>query len=240
MLVAAIPVTVIYRVVKGQYPSQAVTEAVGAQSLFPQSGTKLPTAVMEVMGLMSGVLSIVSGIVSSYDDLLVDEAPDWVDQCLFGLGLIAQVPGYPLFSSDTPTGGDYTEYAFNVALAIFGVFYLQEDAEFETLSVIGSMLNLTLLVVTIAVFIADGQTDGASDAGLAEGIIGTIPGMLNPVIYLPEPAALIIAIVDVVAGLAVGGIQMALAMLVSAPNPGTRRLYLPFVSHAPQPVVAYP
>ena len=234
LLVAAIPVTVLYRVVRGQYPSQAVTQALAMQPQSSQADAtataKLPTTVMEVMGLMSGVFSIVGGMISGMDDLLVDESPDWMDQCVFGLGLLSQVPGYPLFSSDTPTSGDYAEWGLNVAMACFGVFSLQEDAEFETLSVIGSVLSLSLLVATIVVFIADGQTDGASDAGLAEGIIGLIPGLLNPFIYLPEPAALIIAIVDVVAGLATGGIQMALAMSVSAPNPGQRPLYLPSIS----------
>jgi hypothetical protein len=223
LLVTAIPVTIIYRIVKGQYPSQAL----GTQITV---GAQLPTAVKEVMGLMAGFLSILGGVISSIGDLLVDDAPDWVDKWSLGLGLISQVPGYPLFSSDNPTGGDYTEYALNVAVALSGIFNLQEDAEFETLSVIGSILNLTLLAATIAVFISDGQTDGASDAGLAEGIIGTFPGILNPLIYAPEPAALVVAIVDVVAGTAVGGIQMALAMVSTAPAPEPHRWYFPWVA----------
>jgi hypothetical protein len=117
--------------------------------------------------------------------------------------------------NDPPSLGDWAAYGSGVAtllLSVFGLpfFNLSEGASYLLDLLLGCMSGFTL-AMSIGAFIDDGSFDPSSDASFAAAVIGTVPGMINLIKFFGEEAAILVAGIDVLAGLIVGVIDMGVA-----------------------------
>ena len=236
-LVAAIPLTIICRVVEGQYPS----------ALFPpvsvmQAGgvAAAPEIVVRYLGIFNGMLAFGYGTVNAIGDAEGDEASPVISKISLGLGLLMEAFSFPLIGSNASevSSDDWVAYGFGVAIALLGiggVSYTGSDGKPTSpidgvvQSVLTSILNIMLLTVTIIAFVDDGKTDPGTDVGFAAGLVSALPGLINPAKLAPQPAPVIVGVVDFVGGCVLGALEIAVAVLVTLaqPTPGPHRLHLP-------------
>jgi len=238
-LVAAIPLTIICRVVEGQYPS----------ALFPpvsimQAGgiAAAPALIQRYLGIFNGMLAFGYGTVNAVADAEGDEAAPVLSKISLGLGLLMETFAFPLIDNDPGdvSTDDWAAYGVGMSIALLGiggVSYKGSDGNQTTpmdgvvQSVLTMILNIMLLTTTITAFVEDGKTDAGTDVGFAAGLVSALPGLINPVKLGPQPAPAIVGVVDFVGGCVLGALEIAVAVIVTSvrPIPGPHRLHLPGV-----------
>lgn len=213
-LVAAIPVTIIYRVAEGVYPSQALSQ----EAASVQAGQLGPVAA-EVLGVFAAIVSIAAGIIDAVSDTEGDDPPPILGKIVLGVSFVAVAVSFPMISG-TPTSTDWAIFGVSAAagvLNVFGVFTFQGDAATvmaHLLPALLSILSTGSLALAIVAFVQAQKKDPDTDIGFAEGLISALPGMINPLKLLGEELALVVGVVDGIGGFVVGGLQMYLALEV--------------------------
>ncbi|UBF30749.1 hypothetical protein K9N68_39830 (plasmid) [Kovacikia minuta CCNUW1] len=215
-LVAAIPVTIIYRVVEGEYPSQGFEKA-SMTAVQVGINPPLPPFARRVLGVSAGMAAVIAGMINAFADAFGEESPPApVSYIQTALGMvIAAITGPEVTytdPSDPPSTDDWIAYGIGIAGLLIGVFglpvvNLSADDSYM-LSFILSLMSVVALAATIYTFINDGSFDPNSDASFAAALIGIFPGMVNPLKLFGEEAALLVAAIDGIAGFAVGAIGM--------------------------------
>jgi hypothetical protein len=117
MLVTAIPVTVVFRLIEGQYPSQVLqaissstpstssTAAVGGSAPGTTAG---PIPAQKGILITNGVLSLIYGIASAIgDNPKVEELSPWVGRLSAGLGFVTACFSAPWISTDSDQISDW-------------------------------------------------------------------------------------------------------------------------------------
>ena len=239
-LVAAIPVTILFRVIEGKYPSQAglptATALVEEQRLAQVSGvTKAaPKVAQQVLATFTGVFAIVQGICNGIGDAEGDDAPPITGVLSAGLGLLITVFTVPAITADTPSEEDWLVFGISAAWALTDALALPNFnlADQAVLPWCNSGMGLLVLICTIIAFVEDGNTDVISDIGFAGGIASAIPGVLNAVKLAPEPAALVVGVVDVIGGVVSGFIDILVAYASVGSALPAYRLHIPMMHNA--------
>jgi len=239
-LVAAIPVTILFRVIEGKYPSQAglptATALVEEQRLAQVSGvTKAaPKVAQQVLATFTGVFAIVQGICNGIGDAEGDDAPPITGVLSAGLGLLITVFTVPAITADTPSEEDWLVFGISAAWALQDALALPNFnlADQAVLPWCNSGMGLLVLICTIIAFVEDGNTDVISDIGFAGGIASAIPGVLNAVKLAPEPAALVVGVVDVIGGVVSGFIDILVAYASVGSALPAYRLHIPMMHNA--------
>jgi ABC-type antimicrobial peptide transport system permease subunit/outer membrane protein assembly factor BamB len=214
-LVGAIPATIIYKVVTGDFPSQD----------FPPAGSEAPCATGQgvrvgaspvaalVLGVLNGLATLVAGIVNGISDAEGDEAAPILGYVALGLGAIGAAFSFPLIGSDNPSTDDWAVYGVSLGILYWGCWsVLLPGSAGPVVSVVYAVLNVGLLAATIVAFVNDGQFDPTANAAFAGGIIGAVDGIVNPGKLAPQPAPVVVGAVDVVAGLVGGAIDIGVAL----------------------------
>ena len=255
-LIVAIPVTIIFRVVEGKYPSQAnlppasvffaeMSSPVLSGPVQANHAEAAPEIVQRYIGLFAGILTMVQGVANAIGDAYgTGDPPAIVPKVSLGMGLMIEAFTFPLINSEPGdvTTDDWAEYGLGVAatlLGIGGIIYEGSDGNSTTpidgtvQSVLTLILNVVLLATTITAFVDDGKTDAVTDIAFAAGLILCLPGMINPAKLFGDPAALVVSVVDFVALFAVGVLQIVGAfestddLIVIRPH----RLFVPAVAN---------
>jgi hypothetical protein len=272
-LVAAIPVTIIYRIATGEYPqdSSAAQQAqLNRQGVGPRRVEDgiLAAWQQRAMGTAVAIFNLVYGLINAFNDFMYNLVKQgtargfgpligWLGNLAVGLGLINCTLTYPNYTNDLASisEADWIAYGFScfgAFLAINGLsnpsgdsLFGLEDGTVVTWGVALAIVYVLLLVATVLAFQGDGKNDVNTDLGFASGIIGCLPSIINPIKFLPGQAGLaagvVDAIVDVFAGAATCALTMAATWRVQSALPRQiRRLYFPFVPHAPRPAQAHP
>ncbi len=203
-LVAAIPVTIVFRVVEGEYPSQANLPSAGAAL------TKLPQVVSQtvqmVLGCFSAVFQLIEGIANAVSDAGGDEAPPLVSYVSIGTGVLVSALSFPLITNSDASAADWVVFGIGLCSALSGlcgISYGGEDPPFATpvQSVLTCLLNTTSFGASIAAYVNDGKTDGITNASFAEEIIESVVGILNPIKLAGGEAAVLVAAGDCLGGI---------------------------------------
>jgi hypothetical protein len=221
MLVTAIPVTVVFRLIEGQYPSQVLpinpftpgTRRAAAVSNSAQAlgGTAASIPVQKGFLITNGVLSSIYGIASAIgDNPKVEKLSPWVGQFSAGLGSVMACFGAPWISTDSDQIGplDWEPWGFGTAFALFYIVTVKTDAEGkpigdqESLPFVVSCLSAILLLWYILQFVEEGKRDPTTNLGFASALLTTAPGLINAVKLAPDYGPPIVAAADVVCNFA--------------------------------------
>ncbi|MBV9170579.1 MAG: PQQ-binding-like beta-propeller repeat protein [Chloroflexi bacterium] len=223
-LVAAIPVTFVWRLAKGQWPAQSLgtgTTATGRLGAFP--------ALIELMGILGGVGSILNGILTSVADGSSLFTSGWQSGSINALkanlasavlmvSLGTAAVSFPLLASTSPpSASDWTSWGVALAIApasllgVPGLFFAFNDISEQTKLIlpkivpwITSILNLVLLGVALVAYLQARHPSVADDVAFGYTVAATVPGIFNPVTLFGVSGELIIAAVDLFMGVAVG------------------------------------
>jgi hypothetical protein len=208
-LVAAIPVTILWRVVEGEWPSQSLGAA-GAAVRVGVSGL-----VVQIMTVFGGIVAIANGIISAVVDASVNE-PEFANQWAAGqvvCGMWGAIFSFPCCRTPVPPsdlawagwGGALGLTTIN-AIGIFGSGTRGAAAAVLEYLVpwIEALLSIALLTIVVAKFVDEKGRDPVQDVAFAAGLTSVLPGLINPVKELSEELALVVAVVDGVMGWATG------------------------------------
>src|SRR5215469_16243826 len=219
MLVTAIPVTVVFRLIEGQYPSQVLqpispftpsTSSAAAEGRSAQAlgSIAAPIPAQKAILITNGVLSTIYGIASAIgDNPQVEDLSPWVGRFSTGLGLVITCLGAPWISTDSDQIGDldWEPWGFGTTFALVYIISLPDFkrsdgtpiADQEYLPFLTSGLSAILLLWYILQFVEEGKRDPTTDLGFASGLLTTFPGLINAVKLVPEDGPPIVALADV-------------------------------------------
>jgi len=265
-LVAAIPVTAIYRAAVGRYPSQDLQ----ADAATSQSTRAAKNAGAIVYGLFAGFSALGVGVARAVRDAALDDNEDDVidsdDSSYFpaeiarlSFTVINTVCTFPLNQNSMPDkwawanfgGGLVSTLIFMVKMKVFSDNKVAEkpsvfaQAFLNTEPYISCIVALARAAILISGFIIQNNTTPVSDLGFANGLASVVPPIVGPLRrILGEPVGVVIAVVaDVTSGVATLALQIIIALLllsVDVPSQPTARLFFPFVPFDPLPVLTQP
>jgi hypothetical protein len=238
MLVTAIPVTVAFRLIEGQYPSQVLqpikpftpgaSRAAAVSNSAPALGsTAAPLPAQKAILITNGVFSIIYGIASAVgDNPKVENLSPWVGRFSAGLGFLMTCLGAPWISTDSDKIGDldWEPWGFGTAFALVYIVTLKTDSEGnpigdqESLPFMVSGLSAILLLCYILQFVEEGKRDPTTNLGFASGLLTTFPGLINAVKLVPDYGPPIVAASDVVCNFA--NLFVAIFQANSLSSPG--------------------
>ena len=208
LFVAAIPVTLVYRIRFGAWPAAA--QVAGAAA----------TVLATVVGIMSGVLSIVNGIFAAIvdADATIGDALSAVEskvKQVLNIGLVL-VTSATYIAGDvaTPTVWVILASVINILQALMGLWSPAADSP-PSLAMVPSIFG-ALMSTPLLLFAYVEQWEATKDAlNLASGVVGTLALFVNPLKFGGDVAAVAL-IVDIVAG-AAGGALTLLDTLAAQP-----------------------
>lgn len=249
-LVAAIPATMIFKVVQGAYPSQSglpdpATMANGSTPATQSAGAMSPqeveaaqdilSAIRALVGVGNGICIFAAGIMQGAGDVS-DDLPSWVGKLSFATGIIITCFSIPLIytTPDKVSKFDWVSYgcaAFIAFASGFGVLASNPTTQ-KILSAVLSFQNICCLAYVIFAYIEDKATDKAAQFGFAGNIGSVLPGILNPLKYLlGVPGEVIVIFADVVGYGIWGATSIASAFAYINAATRQRRLFFPFIAN---------
>jgi hypothetical protein len=173
-----------------------------------------------MQGLIGGTIAIGLGIARG----VVDEAgpnPPRIGTIFvltFGVAYISTY--FPLMvPGPTPSGSVWAAWGLGMSLALlgtFGVINLKKAAE-QTQAIFKAVLTFLRVGLGVARFIV----------AFARSLFLELPPMFNWLKLLPDPANIVLTVLDAVTGIVVCVLDITAAFLVSASAP--RRHYFPFI-----------
>ena len=215
MLVIAIPVTILWRIVEGQWPSDSL--GVGASNRLAEVGAA-PALLQRLMAYASAISTACLGFVYAAGDALGEAGgPALLGRAALAGSLLVSVCSIPTFSSDTPSSYDWANWGLGLGTALLNILSsINFSGEGGTVStILGSFvltaLSLALVGVMGAQFGKDPPPDLIGKAVLGIDIATQLPGVINTWKLTGEILAAVVAIADVVMGFA-----GAVATLISA------------------------
>ena len=230
-LVAAIPVTMLYRVVEGRYPSADL--GLNAAGHAEQRADVPPiTVVKKVQGAFGAMIALVLGVTRAVGDAARN--PPWkvTERDLptglsLACGLIYSVMYFPLLGNDPSKVGPlaWACWGMGLAITLLGVVPVfvpnpvWKDIGGLVFSVIRSyLMAFPLLIMFIVAFAMTGNKDATAQVAFARNFFLPLAPMFNYLVWMnvdpgPETPILvgIVVVLDVLAGVAVCALNCVLA-----------------------------
>lgn len=226
-LVAAIPVTLLYKVATGQWPSQAAS--VGAQAVGANTG------IVKIVGLFGGLITIASGIINAISDAEgTDSPPQPVPALATAAGTLGFLIGIPAITNSNPGQADWAVWGTSGGIAAVSVLSLPDGKKFPNLSNFATIysagqtaaLGAAQLALFIYSFVKADKSDVAGDIAFGLNMAGALDNLINPLKLLGSvtegAGPVIVACVDGIVGFVVGGINILLALQIDSPAPRMR------------------
>lgn len=223
-LVAAIPVTLLYKVATGQWPSQTVS--VKTQTLGVNTG------IVKIVGLFGGLIAIASGIINAISDAEgTDSPPQPVPALATAAGTLGFLTGIPAITNSNPGPADWAVWGTAGGIAAVSILSLPDGKTYPNLSNFATIysagqtaaLGAAQLALFIYSFVKADQSDVAGDIEFGLNMAGALDNLVNPLKLLGSVTEgigpVIVACVDGIVGFAVGGINILLALQIDSPTP---------------------
>jgi len=220
-LVAAIPITLLFRLIEGQYPSQAglpttltADAAEGAAASQLTQPQVAPKPALLAFGIFVGIAQIVQGIANGIGDLEgAGNGPPLAGYFSLVAGTVANVFSFPLLGNEQTdvSSADWAVYGIEVFATISlaaGLPYdkidgsVNEPASTEFMSFMDLFFGLATLGAAIGAYVKDAKTDGVTNVGFAETIIESITAILNPAKLTPDGVP-VVFVFDTIGGVIV-------------------------------------
>ncbi len=232
--VVAIPVTLVYRIVEGSYPSFQLLTAGAAQTAA--------TILARIQGISSAIANVLAGFFNAIFDSISIAGGE-----LTLLSTIINVIVSIDLASNLVIGDVLTPEVWVVVASIISLLMLVlnsiPDIPSEIPSITGVALSPLLLVAYWQIY-AKSQ-EGSTDAlGLSANVIGALPAIVNPIKFAPltTPAPLVAPIADLVCGLASAGLTLGATIAgwdasapptalpeTEEPAAGSHRVFMPAI-----------
>jgi hypothetical protein len=251
-LVAAIPVTLIYRIAAGRYPSEdGIT---GAQSTQPQRGQG-PAVTADVMKKIQSCFGCVFafglGMARTIADLEAPEPETGVLVCVLLFGVGYAVNYFPLFiPGASPTLDQWEAWAFGVVMTMFGLLPLipvfEDDppaqAAWKALQIAMQVcMAVGRFALYIVIFVTGSNFNFLTDLLFARNLMLELGPMFAWLKTLQGSALWVLAAIDqLTMCYAVPAINLITGWASGDAGPLPRRLFFPWVTHNPPPTQAHP
>ena len=205
LLVIAIPVTILWRVIEGEWPSDSVN-ALGARSTALGQGLA-PAAIQKMLGVTNALFSLVLGVMDGITDLIPNAPPDTplvyiVSRIEFALSVLGSLAGAPIWTEDAPASEDWAAWAVGLGSGLLDILSaipeLSAATDSELSSGLESALSLIQAVITGNQFHDNPPTNGIGDAALGLEIASLLPGVINPAKLQSGEGAIVVAACDVI------------------------------------------
>jgi len=217
LLVAAIPVTLVYRVAVGRYPSEDLPP-VGALGTdggnTPQQATDAAKVIGIVIGLFSGIVNMIGGVVNCLTTL-PEKAPPTLGKVSVAVAGLLAASSFPISDLTNPDWYDLAEFGLGLVGFALGLVGLKtfEEATQQLLELVlpwmNSLDNIGLLVTYIVQAVEEGISNGWQ---FAAGVISTLSGILSPLTFGGEVGRIVLGAVTGVVGFAVGALYLVAAL----------------------------
>ncbi len=215
-LVIAIPVTILWRVVEGQWPSDSL--GVGAASRLGEVGAA-PQILQQLMTWASAIGTMCLGIIYAAGDALGEAGgPPILGRAALAGSLLVSLCGIPTFVDAEPGRFDWATWGLGLGTALLNILgsidFNPEAGLAATFlgSFALSVMSLALVGVMGAEFGVDPPPDLISKAVLGIDMAALLPGLINTWKLTGVILAAVVAVADVVMGFA-GAVAILLSGL---------------------------
>ncbi|MBV9600128.1 MAG: hypothetical protein JOZ87_25170, partial [Chloroflexi bacterium] len=226
LLVISIPVTLIWRIVEGQWPAQSVRTSPAA--LGADAVQVLNPFPARLVGMTGGLLTVTFGfILAAVDSFGAGEPPVALGRCALVCSMLVSACTTPTNFLETPNSHDWTVWGLGLGVAALNVpasiTFSKATGELliYLLPVLLSLLSIVQIVALADQFISEPPEDVLGDVVLSIGMLAALPGFVNPAKLMSEVLAVVVAVLDVAMGFAAGGALFALAFQVEEPTSPT-------------------
>jgi hypothetical protein len=200
MLVAAIPVTIVYRVIAGHYPSRDLQTQPGLLQGVNRE------ALRNAFGILGGIATLIAGLMNEWADLLtasvstLEDAPAEVgdaNRFFSVVGLCAAVLGIgatePNLTSGSPQFFDWVIWGLGLGPAASALIALGVGAKWEAAGEIADIASsialcvcsIFIVVVGTMAFISENDPGPLGKLLFASLILLVAPGIVNPLKFAP-------------------------------------------------------
>ncbi|MEZ4716787.1 MAG: hypothetical protein R2851_11970 [Caldilineaceae bacterium] len=198
--VIAIPVTLVYRVVEGSYPSATVTA----------SGVQADAVVWQrVEGISSAINDLFWGIFNAVADAVIIASSDLTNGQQLLMTLISISLGLQQ-TFNLVVGDVLAPHLWDIFGSVFAFVVLLLNVIPGMPPEIPSFTGLALAPVLLAAYYeAYADTTPRDLLSLIANVVGVLGTMINPIKFAPQPAAYVAPVADVVCGIATAAITVA-------------------------------
>jgi hypothetical protein len=241
-LVAAIPVTAIYRAAVGRYPSQdlGVARSDASAKQAPQATANAGTIIISSFASFHA-LGI--GITRALNDLGSFGSTPNIGRLAFTV--VYSVTTLPMLANPNPTVSDWINYGGSLtSMLVLAVNVKMRDViddkqpnppgyatSFRKAEpVLSAVIALSRLFMLIVGFLGQQNFNVTADLGFANSVASVVPAILGPFREVPGPWRAIVIGVDVVSGVVMCALLIAIGFLRQQPSPTPTRLYFPWIS----------
>jgi hypothetical protein len=225
MLVIAIPVTILWRIIEGEWPSASVSAgapspaALGPGLAIAASPAALAqglgqglasTVTQQLLGSTSALCSFANGIMSGITDLIPNAPADTplvyiIARVELVSSLVSSVTTAPVWTENSPSSLDWASWAVGLSSGLLNIQSAIPSVSAASDSSLGPALEsaLSLLAAVLAgcEFHDNPPTNGIGDAALGLDIAALLPGLINPLKLNGEEGAIVVAACDVIFGI---------------------------------------
>jgi hypothetical protein len=252
-LVSAIPVTIIYRVATGNYPSQDGITGAQASMRGQRQNSPSPAVIKKMQGTIGGIIALGLAVARGVVDAAGATPPriGTIFVLTFSVAYVSTY--YPLMiPGSTANPMQWAAWGLGMALAFLGTFgvvnlqSLSQDNQTlfkRILTFLRVGLAIARFVVYVVSFVNANNTKVVSDLTFARNLFLELPPMFNWLkLLVNETANIVLTVIDAVTGVVVCALDLVLAWadLGVEPLPRQRRLYFPWVAFNPVPASAHP
>jgi hypothetical protein len=240
-LVASIPVTLIYRVVEGQYPSQALGPTGAVQAAWT---TVAAPWVQKLFAGYTAMFTFGQGVINAMGDAFGDalgKVGSLIAKLSAGMGLIITACSTPAISNANPGADDWVVFGIEALWALASVLALDRFklADQEAVPWVTMMMGLMIAGTIIYGYFDEKDFGTVANLIFAAGLAGALPSIVNPLRLVGEPGVILVSGLDLYCGIAVCVIDFIGAFAdLDAPTP--RRLHFPWIAFNPAAVRAEP
>jgi hypothetical protein len=219
MLVIAIPVTIIWRIIEGQWPADSGLMSASPGALLGAA----PAATQRLLAIWNMLVSIVLGIIYGVGDAAgAGDVPLIIGRVALLLSVTSAAISTPSVSSDAPGELLWVSWGVTLSMALLNILGAVDMsdalAQYESLGRLGPALLSGLSIAQLLVLglqwdpdYGVAPTNPVGDAALGISMVSALPGVINPLKLESEVGALVVSVLDVVMGIAagVGGVMSA-------------------------------
>jgi len=205
MLIIAIPVTILWRIVEGQWP----LDSVGAVATSSRGLTTLPPILNRLIAYANAIATAGVGFIFAAGDVEGDgDVPLLIGRAALACSVLTSIFSIPSFTKDSPTDLAWAAWGLGLGTGLLNILgsVSFDPAAGERATILGSLLLAILsffLAVTLGQEFKDTPgPDIIDDAEFGLEVAALLPGFLNPAKLISVILAAGVAILDVVMGFA--------------------------------------